>query len=194
MAFLGQTSLDSLGFRSIGSNVLISERASIYGASRISIGTNVRIDDFCILSAGEGGITIGNNIHIGAAATLIGQGSIGLGDFANLSGRTAVYSSSDDYSGRTLTNPTVPNAYKDIDSRPVSIGRHVIVGSGSVILPGTILGEGCAVGALSLVSGAWEPFTILAGTPAKQHGVRERTLLEVEGRYLREAGTGAADR
>lgn len=194
MAFLSQTELDALGFAAIGSNVLISERASIHGVSRIKIGSNVRIDDFSILSAGEGGIAIGSHIHIGAAATLVGRGAIEIGDFANLSGRTSIYSSSDDYSGRTMTNPMVPDDYKRVDHRAVSIGRHVIIGCGSVVLPGTVLGEGCAVGSLSLVSGAWEPFKILAGTPARFVSDRERTLLDLERQYLRAQGRNAINR
>ncbi len=194
MAYLSQSQLDALGFRAVGTNVLISDRASIYGADRIAIGSNVRIDDFCIVSAGDGGIAIGNHIHIAAAATLIGAGAIELGDFANLSGRTSIYSSSDDYSGASLTNPTVPEAYKTLDTRPVAIGRHVIVGCGSVILPGTVLAEGCGVGALSLVSGAWEEFTMLAGTPARKIGMRAAALLEVEQRFLRTIGASAGGR
>lgn len=183
MAFLSQDALAAIGFQSLGTNVQISERASIYGAERICIGNNVRIDDFCILSAGAGGITLGNHIHIGAAATLIGQGEIELMDFANISGRVSVYSSSDDFSGRTMTNPMVPDLYKAVDSRPVRIGKHVIVGCGSVLLPGTDLSEGCAVGALSLASGKWEPFTILTGTPARKRGERSRALLDLERQF-----------
>lgn len=180
MGFLTRHSLEARGFSTVGNNVQISERASIYGASRISLGSNVRVDDFCILSAGEGGISIGNNVHIGAAATLIGRGAIELADFCNLSGRVSIYSSSDDYSGQTMTSPMVPEQYKKVDTRSVSLGRHVIVGCGSVLLPGTTLAEGCAVGALSVVSGEWPEFTILAGSPARTRGERSKALLQLE--------------
>lgn len=184
MAYLSEIALNAMGFASLGRNVLISERASIYGAKQIYIGSNVRIDDFCILSAGEGGIAIGNNIHIAAAATLIGRARIELMDFSNVSGRVSIYSSSDDYSGRAMTNPTVPETYKNVDSRPVSLGKHVIVGCGSVILPGACLAEGCAVGALSLVQGKWPSFTILAGIPARKRGERHRDLLKLEQQFM----------
>ena len=68
MAFLTDAQLAAMGFASLGSNVLISDKASIYGANRIQIGNNVRIDDFCVLSAGDGGIYIGNYIHIAVSA------------------------------------------------------------------------------------------------------------------------------
>ena len=69
--FLSDEELRKIGFKSLGTNVLISNKVSIYGAEFISIGDNVRIDDFCILS---GKITFGNNIHIGAGSVVIGGG------------------------------------------------------------------------------------------------------------------------
>lgn len=186
--FLAPDELAGLGLADCGENVLISRRASIYGARRIRIGSHVRIDDFCVLSAGEGGIEIGSNIHVAVYSLLIGAGKITLGDFANLSSRVSVYSSSDDYSGATLTNPTVPDYYKAVDTRPVSIGRHSIIGCGAIVLPGTEIGDGCAIGALSLVKGRCEPFTILGGVPAKLLGERCRDLLELERKYFQERG------
>ena len=38
--------LQKLGFKFIGKNVLISQKSSIYGMDKISIGDNTRIDDF----------------------------------------------------------------------------------------------------------------------------------------------------
>jgi carbonic anhydrase/acetyltransferase-like protein (isoleucine patch superfamily) len=84
MAFLTQKQLAEIGFLSLGKNVLLSEKASIYGASRIQIGSNIRIDDFCILSAGEQGICLGNYIHIACYTSLIGKEAITLDDYANL--------------------------------------------------------------------------------------------------------------
>jgi dTDP-4-amino-4,6-dideoxy-D-glucose acyltransferase len=183
MAFLSEVALAAIGFKEIGSNVLISDRASIHGAQNIRIGSNVRIDDFCIISAGENEFIIGNHVHVAVAVTLIGHATIELMDFSGISGRTSIYSSSDDFSGNVLTGPTVPDEFKNVDSRPVRVGRHVVVGAGSVILPGTELADGCTVGALSMVRGQWEPFTFLAGSPAKKRGERARGLLKMEQRF-----------
>jgi galactoside O-acetyltransferase len=101
-----------------------------------------------------------------------------------LSSRVSIYSSSDDYSGSTLTNPTVPDSYKDVLHAAVSLGRHVIVGSGSVILPGIRLEEGVAIGALSLVTKNCLAFGVYAGIPAKRIKDRKRDLLELERRFI----------
>jgi len=184
MAFLSRSVIESMGFAYIGSNVLISDRASFYGINRIKIGNNVRIDDFCVLSAGVGGIEIGNYVHIAIYTSLIGGGKISISDFCNLSSRVSIYSSNDDYSGTTLTNPMVAEKFKKVTHADVSLHKHVIVGCGSVILPGVTLSVGVAVGALSLVNKNCDDFCIYAGTPAIKIKVRKSGLLELEQQFI----------
>lgn len=184
MSFLSDTELEALGFVSIGENVKISHKASIYGAEKISIGNNVRIDDFCILSAGVGGISIGSFIHIAAYSSIIGRARVELKDFCNLSSRVSVYSSSDDFTGKRMTNPTVPEDFTGVEHASVNIGRHVIIGAGSVILPGATLEDGVAVGALSLIKGHCHEFGVYLGVPAKRVAGRKRSLLVLEEKFL----------
>jgi len=181
---LSPSGIRAIGFEAVGENVQISEFARFHGAHRIRIGNHVRIDDFCLLSAGSGGIQIGNHVHIATYTSLIGQGAIFLSDFCNLSSRVSVYSSSDDYSGETLTNPTIPDAFKAVIHQPVTLGKHVIVGCGSVILPGATLEDGVAIGALSLVKSDCQAFGIYAGNPARRVKDRSRSLLELEAQFL----------
>ena len=180
MGILSPEALQRMGFESVGKDPAISDRASFYGVSKIALGDRVRIDDFCVLSAGSGGIAVGRNVHIAVFSSLIGAGRITLGDFSNISSRVSIYSSSDDYSGATMTNPTVPSEYKNVKHADVVIGRHVIIGCGSVILPGVTLEEGVAVGALTLIRTDCAAFGIFAGNPARRIGGRRRDLLELE--------------
>ncbi len=184
MAFLSESQLQGLGLASVGDNVLISDKVSFYNTSNIKIGSNVRIDDFAILSAGEGGIEMGNYIHIACYSSLIGKGKIVLGDFANISSRVSIYSSNDDYSGTTMTNPMIPNVYKQVIHGDVIIERHVIVGSGSVILPNVVLYEGVAIGALSLVKDSCNSWKIYTGNPARYLKDRSRKLLQFEAKLI----------
>lgn len=183
MSFLTDGELAELGFASLGRNVLISRKASIYGASRISIGDNSRIDDFCVLSAGAGGIAIGRYVHIAVMCLLVGAEKITLADFSGCSSRVSLYSSSDDYSGAAMTNPCVPAEFTNVTSRPVTLGRHVIVGANAVILPGVTIGDGSAVGAGSLVTRDVPAHEIHGGTPAKKVANRKTDLFEIEARF-----------
>lgn len=187
MSYYSEDELQSLGFCSLGKDVRVSRKASVYGANKISIGNHVRIDDFCVLSAGQGGIVLGDYIHLGVYSSIIGGGAVTLEDFVNISSRVSIYSSNDDYSGAAMTNPMVPARYTNIQVADVRICKHVIVGSGSVILPGITVGEGVAVGALSLVNQDCKPFGIYAGVPARRTMERKTDLLELERQFRRDS-------
>ena len=184
MAFLTEEQIKAMGFHHVGENCLLSDKASYYNCNNIIIGNNVRIDDFCVLSAGIGGIEIGSHIHIAVYSSLIGAGKIVLKDFCNISSKVAIYSSNDDYSGQFMTNPTVPSQYTNVTSSDVIIGKHVIVGSGCVILPGVTLETGVAVGALSLVNKNCKEFGVYIGSPVKRIKERRKELLNLETQLL----------
>jgi galactoside O-acetyltransferase len=167
-----------MGFRSLGENVLISEKASIYGASRISLGSNVRIDDFAMLSAGEEGIEVGNFVHIAFGASLIGKCLMRLDDYVGISAKVAVYSSTDDYCEGYLTNPTVHDDYKKVFHAPTIFEKHALIGAGSVVLPGVTVHEGAACGALTLINRDVEPYALVVGSPFKK--VRERSKTRMQ--------------
>lgn len=177
--FYTKEQLANIGFKSIGENVLISDKASIYGAKNIEIGSNVRIDDFCIISAGEGGIKIGNYIHIACYAHIIGSGTIILEDHVQVSGKVSIYSSSDDFSGDYLIGPTVPKEYTNVKHLKVHLKKYVVLGCNVVVLPGVTLDEGCAVGALSLVNKNLDSYKLYGGSPIKLIKERSKKLSEI---------------
>ena len=183
---LTEDQLNEIGFASVGYGVQISEYARFYGASRIHIGNHVRIDDFCVLSAGTGGIEIGNFIHIAVFSSIIGQEKVKLDDYSGLSSRVSIYSSNDDYSGSAMTNPTIPKQFTNVRHAPVHIGKHVIIGSGSIVLPGVTIMDGAAIGALSLVKKNCESFGVYTGNPAKKIMELKRDLLRIEGELIKQ--------
>ena len=184
MAYYTRDQLLSLGLKSVGENVKISDKASIYDAERISIGSNVRIDDFCIIS---GRVEIGDYVLI-CPYTLVAGGEKGvfLEDFSCLSYHVKVFSQSDDYLGETMTNSMVPKKHKDEIKKAVTIGRHVIVGTGSTVFPGVEVRTGCSVGAMTLVNSSTEPWGVYVGIPARRVKERKKGLLELEKQFLSE--------
>ena len=184
MAYLTSKQLNELGFKSLGKNIKISDKASIYNIDKIEIDDNSRIDDFCVIS---GKIKIGKNVHI-APMCLVAGGNKGIvfEDFAGLAYGVKVFTQSDDYSGKTMTNPTVPTQYKHEINKEITIEKHSIVGAGSMIFPGVVLSEGTSVGAMSLVRKKTEPWSIYMGYPAKKIKNRKKDLLVLEDQYLLE--------
>jgi len=181
--FLSRATLESFGFKNLGTNVLIHSTAVLVNCSHISIGSNVRIDAFTIISAGDE-IKIGNYVHIAAHCILVGQAAIRLHDFSNVSHATRILSASDDFSGEWLLGPTVPNEFRNVRTEPVEICRHVIIGVGCVVLPGATLCEGVAVGALSLVNNRLDPWGIYVGTPSRRVKERSQNILEKAAIFL----------
>lgn len=175
------------GFRHLGRNVRIAKNCTIIGAENISIGDNVRIDGYCTLvAAGTGSIQLGSYIHIGGYCTLLAAEGIIMENFSTISWGVKIFTRSDDFSGEYMTNPTVSEQYTNVKRGPVVLMRHCVVGSSSVILPKTTLGEGVAVGALSLVTKSLEPWGIYSGIPVKRIKERSRALLKLEQALLSE--------
>lgn len=177
-SFYSKTELAELGLKSCGKNVLISKKCSIYSPEKISIGNNVRIDDFSVLS---GDITMGSNIHISAYCALYGNGGGGvlLQDYTGLSARVIVYSAIDDFSGDYAVGPMVDDEKRNLVCGKVIIEKYVQIGAGSCIFPNVVIREGVAVGAMSLVKCSLPAWGIYAGIPAKKIKERSQRLVKL---------------
>lgn len=179
---LQPSELPELGLRHFGESVQISRHAILINPGRITIGSNVRIDAFCVISAGEHGIAIGDFVHIAVGVCIYGGGGrVVLEDFAAISARSTVYTANDDYRDGWLIGPTVPDEYRKLTKGDVLFSKFAVVGNGSVLLPGVTLGEGCAVGALSVVRKSVGSGEIVSGNPVRSIGLRNLSrLVELE--------------
>lgn len=184
--YFDENDLKDFGFKSLGKNVKISSDARIYGPENISIGHNVRIDDFTILSSVNGSITIGNYVFIARNSHLSGSLGLTMHDFSSMAANTVIYSASDDYSGDYLTAQSIPQKYTAHIGGPVTIGKHVIIGSSCTIIGPCVIGEGCSLGAMSLVNKDLLPWGVYIGVPAKRLKDRKQELLKLEKKFLNE--------
>lgn len=177
--------LKNFGFLSIGNDVQIAKTCNIVGIENISIGNNVRIDAFTtIVSSKKEKIIIGSNIHIGAYCYLSGNYGIEIHDFSNLSQAVKLYTNSDDFSGNSMTNSTIPDKYKNISFGKIILKNHVIIGSGSILMPSVILEEGVAVGALSFVNKSLKEWNIYVGSPVRLLKERSKKIIELENEWF----------
>src|ERR1700712_1822262 len=119
--YLTEHDLKDHGFKKLGSNVRIHETAILVDLERIEIGSNVRIDPYCVLSAAGGYLKIGSHIHLGSHDGIVGGGGVELADFVNLSQGVRIYSVSDDYTGESLTSPMIPRHLSHPVSGPVKL-------------------------------------------------------------------------
>lgn len=174
-SYYTEDELYSLGFKSLGSNCNISRKASFYSPKTISLGDNVRIDDFCILS---GNISIGSHVHISAYVALYGSNGIILEDFTGISPHSTIYSAMDDFSGEYLIGPIHPKWMTNVTGGAVLVKRFSQIGANSVVFPNVTIGEGVVVGACTMVRASLEEWNIYIGFPAKLLKPRSKGLLK----------------
>ncbi len=173
-----------IAFSIVGQDVTIWPMARIISPEVISIGDSVIVDDFAFLMGGMK-MTIGSFVHIASFASVVGGGEFIMEDFAGLSSGGRIYTGNDDYLGGSLTGPTIPFPYRKPVRSFVHVGKHVVIGANTVVLPGVTIGEGAAIGANSLVTKDCEPWTIYVGSPARALKPRPREkMLELEAEFL----------
>jgi acetyltransferase-like isoleucine patch superfamily enzyme len=186
-SFYSEKELKQFKFQAIGKNVLIKKNVGMFFIENISIGSNVRIDDNVIIVASKKGsaVKIGNYVHIASNCYLAGSAGIEMSDFSGLATGVQIFSASDDYSGKKLTNPTVGKPYIGGKFGKVTLGKHVIIGAGSIILPDVNIKQGSSVGALSLVNKDLEDWGVYFGIPVKKIKDRQKDILKLEKKFLK---------
>jgi len=175
-------------FKKMGKNVTVYPLAKIVFPENISIGDEVVIDDFVFMYGAGRGIKIGNFCHITAQCHVQSGGLLEIGDFSTIGPGSIVLAATDDYRGNGLIGLKVfTDKYRNLSYEDVLLGRHVHVGAGSIILPGVTIGDGCSVGAGSLVTKDLPEWTICYGSPCRP--MREKSkdkMLRMEKEFLEE--------
>lgn len=142
----------------IGKNVVFHFRTEVRGLHRLKIGDGTIIGDNALLAA-QRGLTIGKNV--------------------NLSSNVSIYSGAHDHRDPYFRSTAAT-------TRPITIGDRVWIGSNAIILTGVNIGEGAVVCAGAVVTKDVEPYTVVAGIPARKVNERPRDLkYEFKGKTVR---------
>lgn len=172
--FYSDEDLRRIGFLEVGKGSKISKKVSFYYPDTITIGDNVRIDDFCILS---GNIIIGNNVHISAGVKMYGSEGIEIEDYAGCSANCTIYSASDDFSGDCMVGAVLPDEVRNVIGGKVIIKKYAQLGANTIVMPNTVVNEGAVTGAMTFVNKDLDPWTINVGIPARVLKKRSNRLL-----------------
>lgn len=124
--------------------------------AKLSLENNSIIGSGCSILLGENGkISIGENSYI-AANSIIGAGErVEIGNNCMISWEVTII----DDDGHTF------KTHSQIE--PIKIGDNVWIGTRAVILKGVVLGNGCVVGAGSVVTKSFPKNSIIGGVPAR---------------------------
>jgi galactoside O-acetyltransferase len=182
--FYSDDEIKKLDFKSIGKNIKISKSCIFFNAHLISMGNNVRIDANSVITASKEPVIFGSFIHIGVGCYINGSYGLELKDFSGLSSGVRLFTSSDDYSGEFMTNPTVPSELTNPYNSRVVISKYVNIGSNSVIMPGVTIEEGSVVGSLSLVNKSLKSWGVYFGSPVIRLNDRNKNVLLLSKKLL----------
>jgi acetyltransferase-like isoleucine patch superfamily enzyme len=134
-----------------GHKTKIYRSAVLCNESNIEIGESCSIDDFTFINGGIS-TTLGDRVHFASFSSIVGGGETVIDSFVGIAAGCRIISGSDECMGMGLTNPCVPTKFREFKSSKVVIGKHSLIFSNSIILPGTEIGEGVVVSAGSIVT------------------------------------------
>ena len=121
----------------VGSRVRLRMPVVIYEPEKLHLGDQIDIGEFTHIRA-NGGLQIGNRVLIAAHVTIT-----------------------------TREHPIELPRWGVTKDAPVVIEDDVWIGAGAVVLPGVTIGRGAVVAAGAVVTTSVEPFTVVAGVPAR---------------------------
>jgi acetyltransferase-like isoleucine patch superfamily enzyme len=176
---------------SCGRNVVFGQHVVLRHPHKIHIGSNVVIDDNCLLDAKgttNAGIRIGDGVFIGRNTILsCKNGDIALDDGANLGFNCEVFSASRVTIGKRalmaaysyviggdhdFSDPSKSVLEQSRTSAGVAIGDGVWTGAGAKILDGVTVGDNAVIGAGAVVRDSLPAAAIAVGVPARIVGSR----------------------
>jgi len=132
-------------------------------------------------------IIFGNNIFLHSGVQIWGDGQISLGDNVAIGKDTIIFAHEPMYIGSNTSiagqcyiidsdhgvNRSLLIREQKLESQTIYIGEDVWVGAGSKILKGSYISDGTVIGAMSLVKGRTEPYSINVGIPIKKINERK---------------------
>lgn len=127
------------------------------------------------------GTWIGDGVAINPGFSAKGHGELRIGAYTHFGFQVTILTADHRYEGAT----EIPYDVERI-ARPVTIGVACWFGDQVVVAPGTELGDGCVVAAGSVVAGGFEPYSVVAGAPARVVKTRDADhfeTLRAEGRF-----------
>ena len=157
--------LVDIGFEIVGRNNKISRLAKFYASKGSVLGSNTRIDDFCLF---KGKVEFGNYVHVAGFCLFSGVGgTIKIGDYSGFSSHCSIWTATEDFINPTLTSPSLNKHFSKSISDDITFGKSVKVGTQCVFLPGTDVGFGTSIAANTIVSSKIKNGSIIG--PKERH-------------------------
>jgi acetyltransferase-like isoleucine patch superfamily enzyme len=148
--------------------MIIASNVTVRGIERITMGRNVFLDHGAYLNPstvneGRGFIQIGDDVEIGPYSVLWGGGGLTIGNNVHMGAHVHITTQQ----GRPIPLSQTQTLPLPIDVAPVTIEDHVLIYSGAIIVPGVHIGHHAVIAAGAVVIDNVEPGTLVGGVPAR---------------------------
>lgn len=138
----------------VGANANIA--TTVLFRRNLIVGEGSLIDDHCYFTCN---MTIGKHVHIAPYVYACGgDGSIRIGDYAGVSTGCKLLCCTDNYITGGLQHPAIPEDMRDAKSpikEDVVLGKAVLLGMGTIVLPGCLIPNGVSTGVNVVVTKAF---------------------------------------
>lgn len=146
-----------------------------------TVGENCFLNASFVFEAKTGEIRLGDRCYLGANTSILCRSRVSLGNDVTIAWDVMIYdhdSHSMDWHDRAKAVQLFYERYGEPDcfdrldwsnvrSSPIVIHDRVWIGFGATVLKGVTIGEGAIVAARSVVTQDVEPYTVVAGNPAR---------------------------
>lgn len=143
----------------IGKTIFIQRKKNLYIGQNVRIYPGMRVEQ-TLKNAKvviEDNVSIGQNFHVVSY-----DKELRIGANTTISGNVFISNVNHDYH-----EIGVHILEQKMIEENTKIGENSFIGYGAVILPGTVLGKQCIVGANSVVKGIFPDYCVIAGNPAR---------------------------
>lgn len=161
--------------KKMGHNVLIEQGVVFRSPEETELDDFVLLDKNVLFEAKT--MKIGKRVHIAENCCISGGGEFVMEDYSCMAHSSAVVTASDTPAdGYRGSGPMVPWSQRKVTIGSVIVRKDAFIGMGARILNNVEIGQGAVIASAALVRKNVAPWTVVAGVPAKEVGMREQIL------------------
>jgi galactoside O-acetyltransferase len=148
---------------------LVHPKAHVQLSSKIRFGPGTTIRQYAIVNTSGGRISLGKGCELGPFSMIATKSKdVQIGDHVRMGPHISMTASNRNYRRRDIFI-----VEQGIREEGITIGNDVWIGAGAIITDGVHIGQGAVVASGAVVTRNVDPYSIVAGVPAKVIGARE---------------------